>query len=56
MKNFMTYYTLKMAALDVEFRAGEMGNEDPYPLEYMEDEANPFENETPDEQVWNPPQ
>lgn len=55
LRNFMSYLTLKEAALDVEFRGGEMGVEDPYPLEYQEDEANPHEHDTPDEQVWNPP-
>jgi hypothetical protein len=55
MENFMTYYTLKLAALDVEFRSGEIGDENPYPTEYQEDEANPFEGQEPDEQVWNPP-
>jgi hypothetical protein len=54
-RNFMSYYTLKQAALDVEFRGGEEDNGEPYPQGYQEDESNPHENDTPDEPINNPP-
>lgn len=55
LRNFMSYYTLKQAALDVLFRGGEEGNDELYPQGYQEDEANPFEDDTPDEPINNPP-
>lgn len=55
-QSFETYLAMREAPLDIEFRGGETEVEDPYPLEYQEDEANAFEHqEPPEESPWDPP-